>query len=146
MTCIAGTGNSSYSVEAVANCCIFPDNSINRVGPITNEVQSNNQVVTKCPRSTTLTGCVVNYQSGRANNIRGSYPGPQQATNSTPAQIGTEGIDTENQCIAEAQTDETNVRGGAQCLETASNYELGINYIYSVHMHIYICNCLKFDL
>ena len=94
------------------------------LGSITNEVQSNNQVVTKCPLSTTLTGCVVNYQSGKTNNIRGSYPGLQQATNAPPAQIGTEGIDTKNQCIAEAKTSTTNIRGGAQCLTTELGYKL----------------------
>ena len=107
MKCIAGTSSSSYLVAAIANCCVFSKDSINAVGSITNEAQSNNQVVTKCPPTTILTGCVVDYQSG-------SYPGPQQTTNTPPAQVGTEGgIDTKHQCIAEARTIETNVRGGA---------------------------------
>ena len=126
--CIASTSNSSYPVTAVANCCVFPKDSIDDMGGIISEDQSNVQVVTKCPYNTTLTGCVVNYQSGKINNIRGSYPGQQQAYNRPPAQVGKlGGINTENQCIAEARTTETNVRGGAQCLKTASNYELGIN-------------------
>ena len=129
MTCIAGTSSSSYSVIAVANCCVFPIDSIETFGPVISKVQSNkNQVVTECPLDMTLTGCQVNYQSGITNNIRGSYPGPQQGKNTPPAQIGTgEGIDiyTENQCIAEARTSSTNIRGGSQCLATSSNYELG---------------------
>ena len=129
-TCIVGTSSASWGVTAVANCCEFPEGSIISVNTITSEYQSNNQVVTECPSGTTLTGCQVNYQSGTTNNIRGSYPGPQQGTNTPPAQIGTEGINTENQCIAEARTEATNIRGGAQCLDTASNYVLGMNYIH----------------
>ena len=136
---MAATSTALWPVRAIANCCVFPKNSIRDAGSITNKTQSNNQVVTKCPPTTTLTGCQVNYKSGSINNIRGSYPGQKQATNTPPAQVGKAGgIDTENQCIAEAKTTGTNVRGGAQCLEVASDYKLGINYIYSVHMHIYM--------
>ena len=127
-TCIAGTSSTSWSVEAVARCCQFPAGSVTAVNTITSVSQSNVQVLTKCPSGSTLTGCLVNYQSGNTNNIRGSYPGPQQGSNTPPAQVATPGIGTENQCIAEARTSATNVRGGAQCLELASNYELGMNF------------------
>ena len=127
-TCIAGTSSSNEAVEAVATCGEFPQGSINAINTITSELQSNNQILTQCPYGSILTGCQVNYQSGTTNNIRGSYSGQQQSTNTPPAQIGTTGIDTENQCIAEARTSTTNIRGGAQCLETSSNYELGMNF------------------
>ena len=147
MTCIAGKRISSGTAYAVANCCVFPEDSIVDFGPIINEIQlTNNQVVTKCPSTTTLTGCVVSYdyRSEVINNIRGSYSGPQQAINTPPAQVGISGgIDTKNQCIAESRTKETTLRGGAQCLEMASNYELGIDYIY--YIYIYIYDCLKIN-
>ena len=134
MTCVAGTSSASWSVTAVANCCVFPTESIDAFGPVISEVQANLQVVTECPPGMTVTGCQVNYHSGTTNNIRGSYPGPQQGTNTPPTQIGTDGIDTENQCIAEARTSETNIRGGAQCLATASDYELGMLFVIYIYI------------
>ena len=138
-TCIAGTSNSNYAVTAVAICGKFPDGSINTVNTITNELQLNNQIITQCPSGSILTGCQVNYQSGTINNIRGSYSGKQKNTNTSPTQIGTKGINTKNQCIAEAQSNSTKIRGGAQCLQTTSNYELGtiISCIYWFGNHTF---------
>ena len=103
-TYIVDTSSASRAVTAIANCCVFPTNSIYSVNTIISESQINDQVFTKCPIGLTLTGCQVNYQTGATNNIRGSHPGPQQDTNTPPIQFGTEGIDTGDQCIAEAQT------------------------------------------
>ena len=135
-TCIVGASNTSYFVIAVANCCKFPTGSIIGINTITNNnTNSNNtQVVTKCPNGSILTGCQINYQSGIINNIRGSYPGPKQYINTLPSQIGLiNGINTENQCIAESQSLTTNIRGGAQCLEISSNYELGNIYYFNIY-------------
>lgn len=129
-SCIVGTSSSAWIVIAVANCCVFPTDAINAVTTVVSEDQSDAQVVTECPSGYTLTGCQVRYQSGTTNNIRGSYPGPQQDENTPPAQIGTDGISTENQCIAEAKSADTNIRGGAQCIETTVDYELGMIYRY----------------
>ena len=109
-TCYASTSNTNYQVSAIAICGKFPPGSIKTTKTITSVDQSNNQVVTKCPSGLTLTGCQVDYQSGKINNIRGSYPGPQQAKNTKPAQNGKAGgIGTENQCIAEALTSTTKI-------------------------------------
>ena len=126
-TCIAGTSISGFSVKAVATCGKFPPRSI-KANTITSEGQRNNQVLTQCPSGSTLTGCQVDRLSGTTNNIRGSYPGQQQSTNTPPAQVGKSGISTMNQCIAEARSDSTKIRGGAQCLETIPNYGLGMNF------------------
>ena len=72
---------AAWAVTAVANCCVFPEGSINDIITITSEYQLNNQVVTVCPYGSSLTGCQVNIQSETTNNIRGSYPGPQQGVN-----------------------------------------------------------------
>ena len=127
-TCIAGTSSSNHPVTAVAICGKFPKGSIKAIKTITSESQLNTQVLTQCPSNSILTGCQVNYQSGTINNIRGSYPGQQQSINTPPVQVKTQANDTKNQCIAGAQSDQTKIRGGAQCLETASNYELGKNF------------------
>ena len=124
-TCVARSSSSDSSVTAVAICGKFPEGVIKQVHTIISESQLDTQVVTQCPPNTTLTGCQVNYQSGPINNLRGSYPGPQQGTNKPPAQISTDGLDTMDQCIAEARSDSTKIRGGVQCLETTSKYTLG---------------------
>ena len=139
-TCIVGTSNTSYSVIAVANCCKFPKGSITEINTIINDNTNDNyntQVVTKCPDGSILTGCQINYQSGTINNIKGIYPGPKQDINTLPSQIElTNGINTENQCIAESRSLTTNIRGGAQCLRISSNYELGIYFnIYNIIFH-----------
>ena len=125
-TCVAGTSSNSWSVTAVAYCCTFPEDSVNTVSTITSEIQTtDNQILTQCPANYVVTGCQVNYQSGITSNIRGSYPGPQQGSNTPPSQTGvTDGIDTENQCISESRTSMTNIRGGAQCIEMAPDYVL----------------------
>ena len=128
-TCIVRTSTSNV-VTAIAWCCTFPKGSITEINTIINNNAYNKiQIVTKCPDGSTLTGCQVNYQSGITNNIRGSYPGPQRNINKQPPSLGIpNGINTENQCIAESRSFEfeTKIGGGAQCLKTSSNYELGI--------------------
>jgi len=127
-TCTVGQtdNNSMEGVEPVAVCCTFPENAIESITTITSiSTQANGlQIVTQCPANTELTGCQVNYESGNIDNIRGSYPGPLQNINGPPSQVDTIGIDTENQCIAEAKTLDGTIRGGAQCIEPACGYDL----------------------
>ena len=68
--------------------------------------------------------CQINYQSETTNNIGGSYSGLQQGVNTLPMQVGTAGIDAEDQCPAEAQTSTIIIRGCAHCLITESGYEI----------------------
>ena len=125
-TCHTTTSRAFSPATAIANCCTFPKNSIYSVNTIENENQINNQIVTKCPIGSTLTGCQGDWKSGYtiANTIRGIYPGPQQDPNTIPPQFETTGIDTQNQCIVETKLSEINLRGGAQCLTTEFGYKL----------------------
>ena len=126
-TCIAGTSSSDWYVTAVANCCEFPEDSINSISTITNDTQIGKQVLTKCPFNSVLTGCQVNYQSGLIDEIRGSYSGPQQSKCTPPASYNVDGgVSTQNQCVAESRSSGTFLRGGAQCISTTNDYHLGV--------------------
>ena len=128
--CNAITLSASYSVQAIANCCEFPPNSVNAIRTVTSVDTEDNgyQTVTVCPYGSTLTGCQVDYYSGGTppgDYIRGSYPGLAQDINTRPLQIGISGgINTGNQCIVESRDNASTLRGGAQCIEFSPQYEL----------------------
>ena len=114
-------------------CCDIPPNFGGTVSTVNNDVDdrrrlianpTTQQITVTCPDGTQLIQCAPNYISGDTDNIRGVYSGPQQPLDSAPAQIDvTQGIDTQNQCIAEAGLD-TNIEIVASCFQVTAGFKL----------------------
>ena len=96
------------------------------------------QATTECTAGV-VTGCQVDWVGGATNNIRGAYPGPQAGLGAYSGVSGA--VDTENQCTAEPRTDASTIRGGAQCVEPASGYELGMIFkFFFFDYPLHYCN------